>query len=91
MLLYEDECQSSSTSILADAFDLAERVGRLGSPLSAADAAAVILKPLRPYSVGELCAARDPTLAASSAAAAAQERAGQTASTGIFAKVNCCK
>ena len=56
-------------------------MGKLGAPLSSADAAAVVMKPLRPFSVGELCAAREPKMAASSAAAAAEARAGQTAST----------
>ena len=67
----------------ADAFDVAESVGKLGAPLSSADADAIVLKPLRPFSVGELCAARDPKLAASSAAAAARQRAGQSSTTGM--------
>ena len=61
--------------LLADAFDMAESVGKLGAPLSEADASAVVLKPMRPYSEGELCAAKDPRAASHSAAAAAQGRA----------------
>lgn len=65
----------------ADAFDMAESVGRLGAPLSDADSAAVELKPMRPFSEGELCAVKDPKLVALLTAAAAQERAGPSAST----------
>lgn len=54
---------------------MAENAGKLGQPLSSADSAAVVLKPMRPFSEGELCAARDPGLRQPGGASSSQQAA----------------
>jgi len=57
-------------------------VGKLGATLAPEDAAAIMLKPMRPFAAGELCAARDPGMAPNAAAAAAERRANGNGSAG---------
>ena len=59
----------------------AERGGKLGEPLLERDTALVQLKPLRPFTAGELCAMKALPAAAEDAAAAAAERRLDTGSS----------
>lgn len=65
-------------SISAGQFDAAEQASMPGMPLTPQDAALCVLKPMRPFAAGELCAMKATRPPADAAAAAAEQRASGT-------------
>ena len=69
---------------LPGAFDVAENAGRLGAVLTAQDAQLTVLKPMRPFAAGELCAMRLLKAPSEAAATAAERRATDDSPLGLL-------
>ena len=74
-LASETQIRGNIWGLSAGVFDLAENAGKLGTPLTPQDAGLIVLKPMRPFAAGELCAMKARRSAGDAAAAAAELRA----------------